>query len=79
MNNRYSSAIVIAMSAEDARFIHPDEGIIWNALLEKWCYDDYTHIPEWFDSWVNPNEVNVELIGVAHQVGHKVLCKQSLM
>ena len=70
----YSCAIVIAISPEEARLIHPESDLIWNAVLNKWCYADDVDMPTWIDSWVNPNEVEVELIGVAHQQNNRILC-----
>ena len=70
----YSCAIVIAISPKEARLIHPEGDLAWNTVLNKWCYADDMDTPTWTDSWVNPSEVEVELIGVAHQQNNIILC-----
>ena len=56
----YSSAIVVASSEGEARMTHPQGDLVWNVEIGS--------------SWVNPEEVEVELIGVAHQPGKRILC-----
>ena len=56
----YSSAIVVASSEGEARMTHPQGDLVWNVEVGS--------------SWVNPEEVEVELIGVAHQPGKRILC-----
>jgi len=47
----YDSAVVCAETEEKARFIHPDRHAIWdNHGIESWC---------------EPKDVCVELIGIA--------------
>jgi hypothetical protein len=70
----YSSAIVVASSEGEARMIHPQGDRFWNPEKGTWCYDDDPTQVQWSNSWVNPEEVEVELIGVAHQPGKRILC-----
>jgi len=70
----YSSAIVVASSEGEARRTHPQGDLVWNTEVSKWCYDDDPQEPSWSQSWVSPEEVEVELIGVAHQPGKRILC-----
>lgn len=70
----YSSAIVVASSEEEARMTHPQGDLVWNHEIGSWCYDDDTTVASWSVSWVNPEQVEVELIGVAHQPGKRILC-----
>ena len=70
----YSSAIVVASSEGEARMTHPQGDLVWNVEIGSWCYDDDPTMASWSNSWVNPEEVEVELIGVAHQPGKRILC-----
>ena len=70
----YSSAIVVASSPEEAQMMHPDDDFVWNADLNRWCWTDDPEQPGFSNSWVNPDDVEVELVGVAHQPGKRILC-----
>jgi hypothetical protein len=72
--NTYSSAIVVASSVEEARLTHPDDDFIWNADLGRWCWVDDFEQPGFSNAWANPEDVNVEFIGIAHSPGRRVLC-----
>lgn len=56
----YDSAVVAAESEEAARMIHPSS--IWEELGTNWDgkSNDY-------DSWVNADQVSVQLIGMAKE------------
>jgi len=49
----YDSAVVIALTEDDARFIHPDGRADWDGL----CGD--------YDSWCDADDVQVTLVGTA--------------
>jgi hypothetical protein len=70
----YSSAIIVASSESEARGVHPQGDLTWNSQLGKWCYADDPTVISWSNSWVNPDDVEVELVGVAHQPGKRILC-----
>ena len=57
----YDSAVVVAASPEEARYIHPDKQARWSQKEGEW-------INGYFSSnrcWGRPDEVSVELIGTA--------------
>jgi hypothetical protein len=70
----YSSAIIVASGESEARGIHPQGDLEWNPDRGKWCYTDDPTAASWSNSWVNPDDVEVELVGVAHQPGKRILC-----
>lgn len=70
----YSSAIVVAGSPDEARRVHPDDSYVWNSELNSWCYSSDPDEPAMSYSWSNPENVEVELVGVAHQPGTRILC-----
>jgi len=70
----YSSAIVVASCEAEARSIHPQGDLTWDPGLGKWCYTDDPDQESWSNSWVSPDAVEVELVGVAHSPGKRILC-----
>jgi hypothetical protein len=55
----YDSAIVCAKNEDDAKYIHPDRGRIWNQETNNW--GPYI----WDYAWTSPENVSVKYIGVA--------------
>lgn len=70
--NEYSDFVIVCQDAETARNTHPDgmyfysEGC-WRDMEEnesKYCSDD----------WVNPDNVSVTLLGIAHGEEKRIVC-----
>jgi hypothetical protein len=57
----YDSAVVIATSEEEARTIHPDGRHRWDEESKDWG----TTFSGTIGSWGRPEQVTVELIGIA--------------
>lgn len=68
--NTYDSAVVAAPTAEDARFMHPDED-----CNRKRSSKDYHSVRFWLDAWADPKDVYVEYIGeAADDIIQSVVC-----
>lgn len=65
----YRSAVVVANSEEDAKKIHPNG----RDTAEDWWS---TSTSKWYDGWAHPDNVKVELIGIAadHLQPNQVVC-----
>jgi len=69
---QYSAAVVIAASEEEARFTHPNGVYFWNTKTSRWDADPQEAIDmglanymSVLDSWVDPYDVEVGLLGKA--------------
>jgi hypothetical protein len=74
----YDSAVVIAESEDEARFMHPywygECPYFWRKSDEKWCYkadgrvlDTYVKAKYGTLSWTSPEFVKVEYLGEAQE------------
>ena len=61
----YDAAIVVAYNEEQATYVHPDEAK-WNGEVWISDYSGETN-RDYLQSWVKPDKVTVELIGVADE------------
>lgn len=67
--DEYDSAVVAALSGEDARFVHPqaDEGWEYRWNREKKSWEQSINGSAWrlehYSGWVTPDEVTVKYIG----------------
>ena len=70
----YIDAVVVAPDAELARRIHPSSMFVWSEELSTWVYRDGGEAVD-YHSWVNIDNVHVELIGVAMgNMSSRVVC-----
>ena len=60
----YDSAIVVAYNEQQARYVHPSEGIEWNGGAWYSTYNDKVLL-HLLHEWAKPIDVSVKLIGVA--------------
>ncbi len=71
VNNKsesYDGAIVFAKNEEEARNIHPNHNLVYKdgiGWVYKLCYN--TQEPSGDNSWCNPKDVKVELLGIANE------------
>lgn len=78
INNGYdtwSDAVVIAPNEAVARSIHPSGSKRWNYERSCWQWETGEY-EEWTDEgWAKPDQLQVELIGVAHgDVSTRLVC-----
>lgn len=62
----YDSAVVVAATEKEARHISPDGFRVW--MTDRWHLQlsDGTTGPEArYDTWADPGQVKVELVGIA--------------
>lgn len=68
----YSDAVVVASSADDAKYIHPDKSVYPNGLKGRDPYEDY-----WYGWPTDLKKVNVELLAEYYGEDYKagdVIC-----
>lgn len=61
----YDSFVVVANNEDEARYISPCEYYVWKDGCWNFKYSDGTTNTTRHQSWCNPKDVSVKLIGVA--------------
>lgn len=77
--DEYQSAVVVAPTEDLARNIHPSDDAEFTAVSEG-GYSGTFWLREWShgvtrdNSWIDPRDVKVTLLGVAHDKTSRVIC-----